>query len=186
MNTVHSAIRSIKRRWGWMLAFGVLLVLTGIFAIMDPLATGLAVSAILFASFLIAGIGSLVAAFQDGGWQAKTVDIVFGVLALLTAFLCISNPFGSAISVVWVAGIFFIVNGIAELANGFRADSDKGLMILLGVVDLLLGIYVAFVMGPLAALATLAFMVGIGFIARGILVSMLAFKVRSVTSKLSS
>lgn len=186
MNDINSTIRSVKRQWGWMLAYGILLVVTGIFALMAPGVTAIAVSAILFATFMISGIGTLLAAFRDAGWQAKLVDLLFGILALLAAFLCIANPFGSAVTLVWIAGIFFIVNGISELVGASRAGDDKGMLILLGAIDLLLGIYLAFFIGPLAALATLAFVVGLGFIFRGIVVSILAFKVRGLTSRLRS
>lgn len=181
MTTIFdAATKRAGRNWGWILAYGILLVVIGIFAMMNPLATGLAIGLMLAISFLIGGAGSLVAAFRDAGWQSKMVDILFGILSLVVGILCLSNPFGGAISIVWVIGILFIVSGLFEFAAGLRADQEKVWLILLGLCDMLIGFWAAFLLGPGAALVALATLVGIGFLFRGVVLSILAFQVRAL------
>lgn len=181
METIQSAIRGVGRNWGWMLIYGIVLIVFGIFALMHPLATGLAVGIMLGISFLFGGVGSLFAAFNDAGWQAKTVDILFGAMSLFAAFVCIANPFSGAVSIVWLIGILFLVMGGFEFVTGFKTDGERIWLILLGVVDMLIGFWAAFLMPPGAALLSLAALVGIAFIFRGAVATMLAFKVRGLT-----
>lgn len=178
MESMGAAIRAAERNWGWMLAYGVLLILLGIFAAMHPVATGLAVGIILAISFIVAGILALIAAFRDGGWQAKTVDIVFGILAVLAGVICIVNPFNGATSVIWAIGIMFLVMGAYEFVSGLRATSEKTWLILMGIVDMVIGFWAAFMLGPMAALFSLAVLVGISFIFRGVMLSSLAWQLR--------
>lgn len=182
MDAVQSATGSVGRNWGWMLAYGILLMAFGVFAMMNPIATGLAVGIILAVSFLFAGVGSLIAAFKDAGWQAKTVDILFGIMALFAAFICFANPFSGAVSIVLLIGVLFLILGGYEVVAGFRTGGEKLWLILLGVVDMLIGFGAAFFMTPDAALVSLSALVGIGFVFRGALLSILAFKVRGLAS----
>lgn len=172
----------MKRQWGWMLATGIILVVIGVLAALHPLATGLAMGTLLAVVFLIGGVASLAAAFRDAGWQAKVVDILFGVLALLGAIVCVANPFSGAISLAWLIGVLFLVSGIMEILAATRASSDRILLGILGVVDVVLGAYVTFAIDPAGGLVLLALMVGFGFIARGVLLSALAIRIRNLTS----
>lgn len=180
MPASYSARYGPGRNWGWMLAYGILLVAVGIFAMVHPLATGLAIGVMLAISFLFAGVGALVAAVRDAGWQAKMVDLLYGVLALLAAFVCFANPFGGAVSLVWVIGILFLIMGGYELVAGFRTSHEKIWLILLGVVDILIGYWAAFSMPPDAALVALATLVGISFLLRGVFVALLALRLRGL------
>ena len=183
MDNPATGVRRFGRNWGWMLAYGVLLVIVGVIAIWNPLATGLAVGLLLSISFFVAGAGSIFAAFSDAGWQAKTVDVLYGVLALVAGFLCLLNPFGGALSVVLVIGVILLIAGAFEIVSGFRAAHDKVWLILLGVADLLIGGYTVFFMGPGAALLALATIVGLSFLFRGVLLSVLAFNVRGLSKR---
>lgn len=178
MTDLGNGLATARRNWGWMLTYGILLIFFGIFLMMHPVITSMSIGVLLGLSFAFAGIGSLVAAFRDAGWQAKLVDVLFGVLALFAAFVVLVNPFGGAFSLVWFAGIMFMVIGLFEIVNAFRVTADKFFLFILGVFDIFIGGYIAFTMGAGAALITLALWVGLGFIFRGVIVSMLAFKLR--------
>ena len=180
METMRSAVRRAGRNWGWVLLYGLLLIVTGFFAMVDPVATGLAVGIILAISFFVGGVGALIAAFRDAGWQAKTVDVLFGIMSLLAGVICLVNPFGGATTLVWVIGILFLISGGYEIAAGFKADSEKAWLILLGILDLFIGLYATFLMPPDTALVVLATLVGIGFLFRGLLISTLAFRLRGL------
>lgn len=181
MNANQAGPRVLGRNWGWILAYGVLLIVLGFFAMFHPLATGMAMGLILGISFLFAGVGALFAAFRDAGWQGKLVDVLFGVLALFAAFICVANPFSGAVSIVWVIGIIFLVTGGYELIAGFRADHDKVWLIVLGLVDLVLGLWATFFMPADAALVALAALVGIVFVFRGGLLTALALQLRGIS-----
>ena len=55
-------------------------------------------------------------AFKGGGWAAGilgALSIIFGIILLL-------NPVASAVALVFVAGGFAIVGGIASIVMAFR------------------------------------------------------------------
>ncbi|MCA0211469.1 MAG: DUF308 domain-containing protein [Proteobacteria bacterium] len=183
MDSVQNSGAKARRAWGWMLAYGILLILAGWFAAFNPIATSVAVGIMLGIALLFAGIASIIAAFREFGWQAKLVDVLFGALALGGAFLVLAMPVLSATSLVWAVGIFFIVNGAFELINGFKASEDKVWLILMGVIDLALGIYISTFMPVGAQIVTLAWFVGLGFIIRGIILSLLAVRVRGLINQ---
>lgn len=183
MDSVQNPDPAERRAWGWMLAYGIMLIVVGWFAAFNPVATGVAVGIMLGVAMLFVGIASIIAAFREFGWQAKLVDVLFGALALMGAFLFLVMPVLSATSLIWAAGIFFIVNGAFELLNGFRASEDKVWLIVMGVIDLAVGTYISTFMSVDAQIVTLAWLVGVGFIIRGIVLSALAFKVRGLTAQ---
>lgn len=182
MNTIGEKMTRARRAWGWMLAYGILLIVVGVLAILHPIGTSMAIGVFLGAMLAIAGVASIIAGFRDFGWQTKLVDFLFGALALIGAFVFIAMPVISAASLVWAAGIMFIVTGAFEIYNGIKATEDRWWLVLLGAVDLLLGAYLAFLMPVGAQILTLAWLVGLGFLFRGVILSILAFKLRGVTS----
>jgi uncharacterized membrane protein HdeD (DUF308 family) len=62
------------------------------------------------------GVIALVQAFQGSGWGAG----ILGVLGILFGLVLIFNPFAAAVGLVWAAGIFGLVGGIALIIAAFR------------------------------------------------------------------
>ena len=81
--------------------------------------------------------------------------------------LIIYNPVVGAISLTWVMGAWFLVGGIFELGLGFSIPSGRGWLILVGIVNILLGVWVV-MLDPAQAFAFLGFLVGISLIFRGL------------------
>ncbi len=83
---------------------------------------------------------------------------------------------------MWVIGIMFIVMGVFELVGAFQVDTDRVWLILLAILDIVIGYWAAFRMGPGDALLALAGLVGIAFLFRGVLMSVLAFRVKGLAN----
>ena len=64
-------------------------------------------------------------------------------------------------------GAWFIVGGIFELAMGFSIPAGRGWLILVGIVNIALGVWVV-MLNPAQAFAFLGFLVGISLIFRGL------------------
>jgi len=161
--------------WGWILVFGLCVIALGIFALANPLTTGLAAGLLLGVTLTLYGILAIIAGFSSrhvAGWS-----IAFGVLATLAGILTLLDPFGGALSIVWLIGFWFVLAGVFQLVIGFRSPSDRTWHLLLGILDLILAAAILFE-GPLSALAFLAVAVGISLIVRGVFLLMLAFGLR--------
>ena len=129
-NIVHAVrVRGRDKRWGWLLAQGVLSVLAGIVAFVFPLAAGLTLG--IFALVLIGiyaimmGISGIPAAASivDGGRKAlgfivAILSILLGIALLVIVFV---SPVAGIINLVWVIGVYAILFGIVLIVAAIQA-----------------------------------------------------------------
>jgi len=108
--------------WGWKLFMGVVGIVAGIVVLRYPIASAVAIPAILILVLgiqgVIVGIIELVMAFKGGGWGAAllgALSIIFGIILILNY----ANP-AAILTFIWVVAIFAIVGGIAEIVQAFR------------------------------------------------------------------
>jgi uncharacterized membrane protein HdeD (DUF308 family) len=102
------------------------MVILGLFAMMTPAVSGIAVTFMLATLLLIAGIGTVFYAFGSES---------FGRGALWM----FANPGMALATLTLYLAIYFVVDGIFVLIAGFQLEEGKGLVIFNGVVTLLLG-----------------------------------------------
>ncbi len=128
-NIVHAVrVRERDRRWGWLLAQGILSVIAGIVAFVFPLAAGITLG--IFALILIGiyaimmGISGIPAAASivDGG--RKVLGFVVAILSLLlgVALLVIVfvSPVAGIVNLVWVIGVYAILFGIVLIVAALQ------------------------------------------------------------------
>jgi uncharacterized membrane protein HdeD (DUF308 family) len=130
---IFTLIESIRGRksnqeWGWGVFVGIISVLAGIVVFTRPY-----ISAVIGATFVIYLIAIL--ALISGIWSIltgirlrKVVSnewsmILGGVLTALFGILLMINPLVSAMTLVWLTGLFALIGGIALIALSFRIRS---------------------------------------------------------------
>jgi uncharacterized membrane protein HdeD (DUF308 family) len=164
--------------WGWVLAYAVLLVLVGIVALANPLATGFATGLLLGFLLVFYGVMAIAAGFTALAGHARWIELLLGLIAVLVGVFILFVPPLAAVSLVWMIGAWLLVAGIFELIHALQAARDRGWRLFLGLVDVVLGGLLLF-SGPLRALAFLAAAVGLSFLIRGVFLALLAFRLRS-------
>jgi membrane protein HdeD len=168
-----------RRDWRWVLAMGIALVLAGLLALMNPFAAGLATGITLGWVLVVAGLVAAWAGLTHGARPARWLFMLLGLFSVLVGALVLLFPFAGALSLVWTFGAWLIAGGLAELAAAFRMGRARWWLILLGIVDLMLGIMlVIIVMEPLTALFLLAVAVGVSLLVRGAGAVMFALELR--------
>ncbi len=172
-----SEASSVRTGWGWILAYGLLVILIGLIALLDPLATGFAVGILIGAMLLIYGVIAIASGLSTLAARRRWTEVLLGVFSVLIGLMVLFVPYSGALSVVWVIGFWLAVSGIFHIISAIRAAHDRGWRLLLGGVDLVLGGYLLFA-GPLTSLLFLAVMVGISFLFRGVFLVVLALGVR--------
>ena len=163
--------------WGWILAYGILLMLIGILALLSPMATGFATGLLLATMLIVGGIAALAAGMSRRGWHSHWLDIAVGLLSLIIGALVLWQPFVGALSVVWAIGIWLALLGIIELSAATRSIHHRGRLIFLGIVDVILGGWL-FLSPPAAALIALSALVGLSFMLRGLFLATYALSFR--------
>lgn len=131
-----------RRKVGWDVLVGALLVLGGL-AILGDAVAATAVSILLIGWMtLISGILLAIGAFfkfrSSGFWS-----VVLGgaALAVLGLFI-LRNPLIGALSLTVLAGALFLVTGISRILNSAYFPEARGAPIISGIASLALGVFV--------------------------------------------
>ena len=159
--------RSVTEWSGWDYLPGIAFIIIGVLAIMQAplasLATGIYVGSLLCVAGIFAFVGGLSHIKVRGAWLAA----LLGLLSIVVGAAFLYNPTAGAVTLVWMIGAWLIVGGIFELATAFSTPIGRGWLVLVGIVDLVLGVLVL-TMDPNQAFSFLGYYVGISFIFRGI------------------
>jgi uncharacterized membrane protein HdeD (DUF308 family) len=178
----HDMMVQLGRSWGLVLAFGILSILIGLFAIFLPGPT-LVTLAILFAiQLFISGIFSIMRAFahnvDTGG---RILSLIIGILGVIIGFALLREPFQSVIVIAFVIGIFWVAHGIIELVGAFSNKVGRNWAVFFGIVSIIAGFII--LEYPIASIATLALVVGIWLVILGIMEIFAAFQLRNAARK---
>ena len=182
MTQPQAALPAEAGHW-WALALrGAIAILFGLAALLRP-DIALEALILLFGAYaLVDGVFSIVGVF--GGTRGRTprwllfIEGVAGILAGLIAFVL---PQLTAILLLYLIAVWAIVTGIAEIAMAIRLRREirgEWAMIVGGALSVLFGVLLA-VIGPVAGLFSLIWLIGIYAVAFGIMELITAFSVRS-------
>jgi uncharacterized membrane protein HdeD (DUF308 family) len=179
---VGQLVGKLGRSWGWLCAFGVLTLLTGLVALTWP-GGAIAVLAVVFGvQLLVGGVFWLVTAValrEEGSVMPVALVVLLGVLAVIAGVLVLLYPFSTALALVLLLGAFWVVNGIIETAHAIahRGEHSRGWAIASGVLSLLAGL--ALLASPGLGLVVLAWILGIWLIVYGAIMISRAFQLRA-------
>jgi uncharacterized membrane protein HdeD (DUF308 family) len=151
---------------GLLVAYGALLILGGIFALIYPIATGLATGVLLGAILLVYGVLSIAAGLSRMLRRLGWVEVLVGGLAIIVGLITLFNPLSGAVSLTWVIGAWLAASGVFHLVAALRGGPGRGWRFLLGIVDSILGLILLF-SSPLVAIVYIAALVGLSLLFRG-------------------
>jgi len=98
----------------------------GILAMMAPMISGLAVTTVIAAILLAAGVAMSVYAFSAGTFWKGLAQFLFGGLTALAGVVIFARPILGLQSITMVLILYFLVDGILHIVFGFSAKPIKG------------------------------------------------------------
>jgi uncharacterized membrane protein HdeD (DUF308 family) len=124
--------------WKVLVARGVVGLVFGVTAVAWPGETAVAFVVLWGIWALVDGIGSIVEGFNSDPPGPRWIHLLMGAASLVVAFFAIFSPSMTATTLTWILGIWLIVRGLSEFASAFfgRADRGRGMLVPIGVVDL--------------------------------------------------
>lgn len=130
--------------WLLWLIVGIVLILGGIFALMNPFAASVAAEQIAGWCFVFGGIGQLVAALRADGWASKILGVLLGIAYVWLGVTLLGNPLVGIITLTMMVAIMFVVNGVLKIvmAFGARGSGYFWVALLSGVLSVVLGVMV--------------------------------------------
>ncbi|MGO9435536.1 MAG: HdeD family acid-resistance protein [Terracidiphilus sp.] len=160
--------REMVHQWGWFLAFGIVLAILGLAAMIRSFSS--TVASMLFIGWLLIFGGAIefIESFMVGHWAGFFLHLLAAVLLLFTGTLFISKPLISAEVATFVMSLFFVVGGVYEIiASLWFHLQGWSWHVLSGVLSMVLGCLLL-AQWPLAGLWAIGFFVGIYLFASGI------------------
>jgi uncharacterized membrane protein HdeD (DUF308 family) len=137
---VIKATPEMIHHWGWFLAFGIVLLLLGIAAIVRSVSATVA-SMVFFGGLLVfSGLIEFADAFMVGNWAGFFLHSLTAVLFGVIGVVMLSKPVISAETVTYLMAILFLIAGLYELiASLWTHLPGWGWQALNGVVSSVMG-----------------------------------------------
>lgn len=126
--TMHNNNLTTSRRSIWLLIIGVLLILCGIYVILNPITALLASAMFIGLVFIVLGAGYLMVFRERNSYWM----LALGILDLIIGVLFLGNLGITAASMPVIFGLWILFNGITEIVMGLemKRNSDPNWQIL--------------------------------------------------------
>ena len=175
-------LEQVGRLWWMALLLGLVSIAVGVLALAYPDETLTTIAIIFGIYLLLAALVQLALAFGEGE-RSRGALLLSAAVAGIAGIIVIRHPGGSVQVVALAFGIYLVVMGMMRLYAAVYAVEGRGWVILWGLIDLAAGILI--VAWPKFGVATLAVVLSIALLARGIVMCALAFVLRAATHEVA-
>lgn len=167
-DSLLNEVTHLRQSWGWIMALGILLILTGVFCIVADVTATFA-TIFVFGSFLLIGaVISLIHAFRVHTWSGFLLSFLSALLRGFAGFFLIRYPAAGAIAVTLILASLFFVGGVFRaIGAGMMRFPQWGWSVFSGIVSVILGI-ILLAQLPVSSLWFIGFAVGVDMIFEGV------------------
>ena len=168
MSSTFSLAQNVQKKWGWILTFGILQVLLGLFAVgfvgFTSFFSVLAIGVI----FMIAGISESIYAIRNRELGDMWFHLLVGVLTAVCGFFIYNNPLENLILLTVLIATLFLVTGVATLIGCLvERFSNWGWFAINGLISVLAG-YLILRNPVTTGIWLIGFLVGVQMMFRGL------------------
>jgi uncharacterized membrane protein HdeD (DUF308 family) len=172
-------VRRFADVWWIVLLFGLMGVAAGVIILAQP-GIGLATLAVISGVFLLVdGVFEVVASFS--AVANRGLVALLGVLSVITGIILVRHPIAGIVAIALLLGIWLITFGIVRLIQAFGSEEHRAGSLLVAVLEVIAGIVIVSI--PSIGVATLAILIGITFILRGLGMCAVALTLRRATAR---
>jgi uncharacterized membrane protein HdeD (DUF308 family) len=176
----------LARNWWALVLRGLAAILFGVLAFAWPGITLFVLVLFFGAYMLVDGIFAIVAAVRAAGEEDRWwLLLIQGILGVLAGLVAIFWPGLTALALLYFIAAWAIVTGIMEIVAAIRLRREiegEWALALSGALSVLFGVLLVVLPAP-AGLLSLVWLIGAYAVATGVLLLILAFRVRSEASK---
>jgi uncharacterized membrane protein HdeD (DUF308 family) len=170
------------KHWWEILVRGIIALIFGILVLAWP-GVALAVFVIIFGAFVfVDGIFTLVSAINyKAGAESRTWLFIRGIAGIIVGLITFIVPAVAAIALLILIAAWALVTGVMELVFAFKANQNTAIRWMFAISGIL-SITLGFLMlaKPLIGALVIAWVVGAYAVLAGIVLIILAFRLRSV------
>ena len=164
----------------WVIVWGILLIVTGVVAIMQPAVAALAFELLLGWLLVFAGVVEIVYALQERGKEGFRFKILSAILTLLLGILLLMKPGVGIASIALLIGALLLAHGVASvmLALKLKPRSGWGWVMFDGVLSIVIALLIA-IGWPSSSVGFVGTLIGIVLMYGGVWRIMLGRALRS-------
>lgn len=171
---------TIHAHWKLFLAQGILMMVLGFLAIVEPNVATLAVTLFVGWLFFIGGVFRAASAWHSRNMPGVAWSILAAVLSIILGLILILRPLAGVLTLTMVLVAFFIIEGIASILGAIQHRQHLrswGWVLFSGIVDLFLA-YLIWAGWPSSADWAIGLLVGINMLFLGLSLVMTALAAR--------
>jgi uncharacterized membrane protein HdeD (DUF308 family) len=170
------ALERIVHGWWVLLLLGLVGIAAGVVVLAQP-GIGLVTLAWVSGVFLLVdGVFEVVGSLSRRA-ESRGMFALFGVLSIIAGLILVRHPIGGVVAIALLLGIWFVAFGLVRFVDAFDRSEHRLWNLVLAVLEVVAGAII--VAAPGIGVATLALIVGIGFLLRGIATTTLAWMMRA-------
>jgi uncharacterized membrane protein HdeD (DUF308 family) len=168
-HSLGQAVERLRGKWAAIAAFGVLLVVLGVAALVFSLVATIATVTLNGVLFLIAGGAEIGIGMHSREWGRFLLWVIGGLIYIAAGILCIVNPILASVVLTLFLGAGLIAAGAvrAFLAFQLPADHPRSLILVAAAVSILLGLMIVS-HWPLDSVYVLGTLLGVDLLFHGV------------------
>jgi uncharacterized membrane protein HdeD (DUF308 family) len=177
-------LEELPHKWKWLLALGILMLLTGSIGLFMSVIMTLA-TVVFFGIIILAnGTCSLIQTIADKEekWHGRIVHVLLAILYITSGVLILINPVAASLILTLFLSGTFLAMGIIRIVYGFRLRKLgwKWLMpIFIGLADIIFAVVIG-LSWPISGLWVIGLFVSIELIMYGWMLTFTAIAVRKL------
>ena len=163
-----SGIAALHGKWGWIVALGVVYLVTGFIALGSMVMATVASVLVVGVMMIVAGVAEIINAFQCKGWGKFLIWALLGVLYIVAGFITFENPLFAAVILTLLLGAALVASGIVRifLAFSMKRESPWIWVLLSSLITLVLGVLIL-ARWPVSSVYVLGIFLGIDLVMAG-------------------
>jgi uncharacterized membrane protein HdeD (DUF308 family) len=179
----EAVLNSMKKASGASIALGVLMIVAGLIAMVEPGVSGLFIALIVGWSAIFNGFAQILYAFRTHGGMHVALEIILGIIYIIAGVYLIMHPVGSLLALTLLLACFLLVYGIFALVLAFRMRPHNGWGWVLfdGIITILLGALI-WKHWPINSEWVVGTLFGISIFISGVTRLMVSLAIRNVAS----
>jgi uncharacterized membrane protein HdeD (DUF308 family) len=131
----------LKRKWGWLLALGILLIVLGTLGLWMSFAMTLATVMMFGALLTFGGVFQLLNAFQLKGWKSVLWHVLIALLYIAAGIVIFTDPVFASLGLTMALAWILIAVGLLRILMAFQLRPVSGWVwpLVSGLISILLG-----------------------------------------------
>ena len=144
-HSLGDSIRTLRAKWGWIVALGVIFMISGVIALGSVVMATVSAVWIVGIMMIMAGVAEIIAAFSVKAWGKAIFWGLLGALYVAAGIIAFENPLLAAAVLTLFLGIALMAGGIVRMFLAWHmrgAGKPWGWVVVSGLISLLLGLMI--------------------------------------------